>query len=68
MNKLHLANYRPHVLTCLLPLLAVKQVHVAQKAWDCVDKPVVHETMLKVSISLNPETFGSVAGFDLHLV
>ena len=65
VNELHLANIPPHVLTCVLPLLALKQVHAAQKALDYLDKPAVHETMVKVSISRNPETFGSVAGFWL---
>lgn len=65
VNELHLANIPPHVLTCLLLLLALKQVHAAQKALDYLDKPAVHETMVKVSISRNPETFGSVAGFWL---
>lgn len=64
VNELHLANIPPHVLTCLLPLLALKQVYAAQKALDYLDKPVVHETMVKVSIYRNPQTFGYV-GFWL---
>lgn len=54
VNELQLANIPPHVLPCLLPLLALKQVHAAQKALDYLDKPAVHETMVKVSISRNP--------------
>ena len=44
---------------------ALKQVHAAQKALDYLDKPAVHETMVKVSISRNPETLGSAACFWL---